>query len=190
MARWLLSIPFFYILSLRLTFCKQTYRWPAGWLLSISQHICNIASARRWGAKKSEGSVDFVIVVPDNFANVSFYFNNCVLVYVRLDSDHCLSLSLSHYLSNSCCRDLIDVTLYIADFGPLNRAFWAWICNLQYDFHPGQMDQLSILLWRYALNPWTLTHKLFLVITIHNTDGRPGTPVTLSGHLNIKAFAF
>ena len=129
MARWLLSIPFFYILSLRLTFCKQFYRWPAGWLLSISQHICNIALARRRGAKKSEGSVDFVIVVPDNFANVSFYFFTmlllqlCILVYVRLDSDHCLSLSLSHYLSNCCCRDLIDVTLYIADFGPLNRAF-------------------------------------------------------------------
>ena len=117
MARWLLNIPFFYILSLRLTFCKQYYRWPADWLLSISQHICNIASARRWGAKKSEGSVDFVIVVPDNFANVSFYFFTmlllqlCILVYVRLDSDHCLPLSPSH----SCCRDLIDVTLAVED---------------------------------------------------------------------------
>ena len=41
------------------------------------------------------------------------------------------------------------------------------------------MDQLSILLWRYALNPWTLTHKVVQVITIHYTDGRQGTSVSL-----------
>ena len=52
--------------------------------------------------------------------------------------------------------------------------FHRWV-----DWGHRQMDQLTILLWRYALIPWTLTNKLFSVITIHNTDGRPGTSVTL-----------
>ena len=75
----------------------QVASWLAAQYFSTHLQYCLGAEAGR-GAKKSKGSVDFVIVVPDNFANVSFYFFLTVLlIFFTLLLNNCVYRFMSDW---------------------------------------------------------------------------------------------